>query len=78
MVVEVIYLLESYIYDIASEDGRQFTCTRRGQYGEEANAPPETLLLTLGQEPDKTVWGKSLAGLYRQLTERITEHLLMT
>ena len=70
--------MEVYTYIITSEDGRHFTCTRRAAHGEEVSAPPEELLLTLEEEPDRKVWGKSLADLYKQLTEKIKAHLLLT
>ena len=74
--VDIIYLLQSFTYDITSEDAKHFTCTRKGAHSQQdSSAPPEELMLILGEEPKAVVWGKSLAELYWQLSERISEHL---
>jgi len=74
--VKATYLMHEYTYCVSTEDQRRFVCTRQSSTeGEEAGAPPETIALTLGEEPKAEVWGKSLAGLYRELAGKITEHI---
>lgn len=74
--VEVGYLLATYTYDISTQDDKHFVCTRREAQQEDTfSEPPEELLVTLGEEPVSEAWSKSLIGLYRQLTNKIVEHL---
>lgn len=73
--VTVTYLLKEYTYLVNTQNEKQFLCTREtiAESGD-TTAPPETLLLTPGEEPTPEVWGKSLADLYHALAEKITAH----
>lgn len=76
LVVTVTYLLQQYTYNVTTEDAKRFVCTREElATGEEAGAPPEKMRIVLGEAPASEVWGKSLADLYHQLAEKITDHL---
>ena len=71
---QVTYLLQKYNFEISTTDEKHFTCTRKTE-AEEWNAPPETMQIILGEVPDTAVWGKSLAALYLDLLEQITDHM---
>ena len=65
-----------YTYEVSTTDEKHFTCTRKEEAQEhEWNAPLETMRVVLGEMPNMAVWGKSLAALYLDLLQQITERL---
>jgi len=74
--VNETHLLQDYTYEVTTEDEERFVCTRQiAPQGEAAEAPPEKLWVDLGEEPRPDVWGKSLAALYTELLQKITEYV---
>lgn len=76
ILVTVTYFSHEYTYEITTDDNRRFVCQRQALEGDEPlAAPPERMRLVLGEEPKADVWGENLLFLYRQLMQKLTEHL---